>query len=614
MNNYIYIKIYIVIFLDILSSIISLNLASFLRNNSFAILPIETILAAIILPSLFYFFGIYKRPWRYFSLSDLWYILKITFLANAFIFISIFIFNRLENIPRLVILFNFFTLVSITCAIRIIYRSIFESFSISSEGITKKIPVVFLGIGDNSETFIRSTQRKNNIYKVIGLISKGPEFRKALIRGVPVLGNLSSLQKILENLIKKKILVQRLVISPDIVKDIEISEIIKITDKYGIKVGRAPDSNEIISGEKNDSFFREISLEDLLGRRQNKLDNKKTLRIISNKIVLITGAGGSIGGELAKNILKFNPKKLLLIDHSENFIYELKRKIKEKKSNIEILFFCNDIRNKIEIEKIFREHKPQIIYHAAALKHVTICEENISEAIRTNVLATFNLTELSETYNCKYFVIISTDKAVEPSSVMGATKKMAEIIIQSKDKYSKFSNNRFIAVRFGNVLGSKGSVVPLFKEQIKAGGPITVTDKKVTRFFMTIEEAVGLVISSSSEQFLSNNNARGKISVLNMGASIKIDTLAKQMIKLAGYTPGKEIKIKYIGMKKGEKLNESLYGPKEKKIDLVNKGYFLIENNIFDVNEIRNKVEKLEELCNYPNKDTRKKLLKSLKE
>lgn len=606
-------KIFIVITLDLLLSVFALNLSVYIRINYFDLFTIETVIAALIVPLTFYFFNIYKRPWRYFAISDLWFLVRTCLLANIFLFIIVFIFNRLDNIPRLVILLNFFTLTCSTCSARIIYRSIIEKLSNSLNNKVKKIPILFAGTGDDADSFIRDTERKNSVYKVVGLISENKKyFEKFFIRGVPVLGKLENLKKILDSTEIRRSAPQRLVISAYLIQSLNITEIIKIVERKGMKVGRASAPNEIVEGKNQTSIFKEISLEDLLGRRQNRLNTKKIQSLIANRVVLVTGAGGSIGSELALRISQFKPKSLLLIDSNENAVYELKQKINTKQNDYINKYLCSNIRNKDEIKKIFASFKPEIIFHAAALKHVTICEENISEAIRTNALATFFLTEMAEEYNCKCFVLISTDKAVEPSSVMGVTKRLAEIIVQSKDLHSK-SMSRFITVRFGNVLGSKGSVVPYFKRQIKKGGPLTVTDKNVSRFFMTIQEAVDLVMSATFEQLDKKNDVKGTISVLDMGNSVKIDMLAKQMIKMAGMTPGKEIKIKYTGLKKGEKMHEKLFSKDEKKLDRVHKGFFIVTNYIRNEKLIEKMVKTLELLCSYIKKDIRSDLFKIIK-
>jgi len=612
MMRLIKIRFLIVLLIDFFISILSINLSGFLRLGEFFINSYEVIIAAIVVPITFYLFKIYKTSWRYFSLLDMWSLIRVCLIANIFIFISIFIINRLEMIPRLVILLNFFSLSVLTCGARIIYRSMYEKLNLDiskkKEGI---IPVLLVGSEESADDFIRGTERKNSSYKAIGIISENKlNTKEYLIRGVPVLGVLEDANQIISKLHKKNHFPQRLVIVSSSIKSIEMSELMKISHKNGMKLGRAPAPSEVLDS-KPSSLIREVSLEDLLGRRQNRLNTNKTSQLISKKVVLITGAGGSIGSKLAKKVSKLGPSKLVMLDLSENAIYNLKNSFGESTNKKKYIFLCSNIRNRNEMEKLFIKYKPDVIFHAGALKHVTICEENISEAIRTNVIATAMLADLAEKFSSSCFVQISTDKAVEPSSVMGLTKKLAEIIIQSKDKLSK-SDTRFITVRFGNVLGSTGSVVPLFRRQLSEGGPLTVTDKNATRFFMTIEEAVDLVVYASAENIFKKNIPKGCINVLNMGASVKIDDLAKQIIRLSGLVPGKDIKIKYIGLNKGEKLYEKLYGDNEEKVIQDAEGYFLVKSKKRQAYSIEDILTNLEKLCNSQKVNLYYKLFKIL--
>ena len=612
MINLIKKRFLIVLLIDFFISGISINLSGFIRlGNFYATNSQETVIAALVVPITFFVFKIYKTSWRYFSLLDMWSLIRVCLVANIFIFISIFILNRLEMTPRLVIILNFFFLSALLCGARIIYRSLFEKFFLDANIRNKdNIPVLLVGSEENADVFIRGTERKNSPYRVSGIISQNNLIDKNyLIRGIPVLGNIDGIKSVINKLSKKNKLPQRLVVVSNNIKSKEMSELMKIAENNGMKLGRAPSPNEILDGNNN-SLIREVSLEDLLGRRQNRLNTNFISKLITDNVVLITGAGGSIGSRLSKKISTLRPKKIVLVDVSENSIYHLKAKFK-KENNKNIVYVCSNIRNKSEMEKLFSKHKPNIIFHAAALKHVTICEENITEAIRTNVLATSMLANLAEKHSSKCFVLISTDKAVEPSSVMGFTKKLAEIVIKSKDTIDSKST-RFVVVRFGNVLGSTGSVVPLFKKQLSDGGPLTVTDKKATRFFMTIEEAVDLVVHATAESNFKKETPEGCINVLNMGASVKIDDLARQIIRLSGMTPDKDIKINYIGLSKGEKLNEKLYGDDEERISKGTEGYFLVNSkNINNLN-----VEKLSErlimLCDKEHSNLHEKLFKIL--
>ena len=611
MKNLINFKILIAIFIDLFLAGLSINMSNYIRLNFLEDIKIETLCASLVLPAIFIFLGIYKRPWRYFSISDLWSLVKACLLANILLFLIIFIFNRLENIPRLVIILNLFTLIFFTGSIRIIYRSLSEKFAFLSSENKSRIPTLLIGAGDNADFFIRATERSDAIYNVIGIIHLENKTKEFLIRGVPVLGGVKNLNNVLDKLQLNNKAPQKIIITSTNLHATDISNIMKIVDAKGMTIGRSQSPNQLIEGNIN-SQVKDISIEDLLGRRQNKLENSKMKLFLKNQIVLITGAGGSIGSELARTIVSFRLKKLILLDISENSIFNMVQEFKKQlqKKNIRLVY-CN-VTNSQELENVFIKHKPNIVYHAAALKHVFICEENPSEAIRTNIFGTYLLASLAEKYKIKCFVLISTDKAVNPSSVMGATKKFAESIIQSKDRFSKYTT-RFITVRFGNVLGSQGSVVPLFKKQISEGGPITVTDKEVTRFFMTIKEAVALVLNATLEQYKAKIELRGCVSVLNMGASIKIDILAKQMIKLAGFTPNKQIKIEYTGLKKGEKLHEALYGTVEEKLDIGDKGFFLVKSKLYDEKNLIKKLDSLKKSYNYSNTKLKKHLFKLIK-
>jgi len=613
MTKYVNKRFLIVLLIDFIVGAVSINFSGFIRLGDFyTVNSYETLIAAILVPATFLFFKIYKTSWRYFSLLDMWALVRTCLIANIFIFISIFILNRLGMTPRLVIVLNFFTLVVLSCAVRIIYRSVFEKFFLDIKANNaNNIPVLLVGSEENSDAFIRGTERKNSPYKVMGIISmQHSNDKNYLIRGIPVLGNTDEINDVINKLFKKNKLPQRLVIVSDSIKGKEMSELMNISEKHGMKLGRAPSPSEILDGNSN-SLVREVSLEDLLGRRQNRLDTNLISKFIEKNVVLITGAGGSIGSSLSKKISSLKPSKLVMVDVSENSIYNLKASFKIIKNKENLIFLCSNIRNYAEMQKIFLKYKPDIIFHAGALKHVTICEENVSEAVRTNVIATSMLANLAEKHSCKCFVLISTDKAVEPSSVMGYTKKLAELVIKSKDRLI-LNGPRYVVVRFGNVLGSTGSVVPLFKKQLNEGGPLTVTDKKATRFFMTIDEAVDLVVHSSAESIFDKKKPTGCINVLNMGASVKIDDLARQIIRLSGFVPDKDIKVSYIGLKKGEKLYEKLYADNEKKINEGRDGYFLVNSirpeNI-DVNKL---LRKLDSLCEKEVVDIRNKLFKIL--
>ena len=326
-------------------------------------------------------------------------------------------------------------------------------------------------------------------------------------------------------------------------------EILEICSKTNAKVKVLPSLIELITEENLYQSLRDVSIEDLLGREPIELDNHNIKNLINDKIVLVTGAGGSIGSELTRQIMLYNPKQLILLDNYENSLYDIELELKTLHPNNDIRAVVANIREQKRLDAIFDKYMPEIVFHAAAHKHVPLMENNPTEAIKNNVFGTYNLVNCSDKYKVKRFILISTDKAVNPTNIMGATKRLCEMIIQAKNRES---DTEFVAVRFGNVLGSNGSVVPLFKKQLAHGGPLTVTHKEITRFFMTIPEAVALVLQAITYA------QGGEIFVLDMGEPVKIYDLAKSLIELSGYRLGEDMEIEITGMRPGEKLYEEL--------------------------------------------------------
>jgi len=362
-------------------------------------------------------------------------------------------------------------------------------------------------------------------------------------------------------LLKLKHITKIIITEPDASR-ITIEFLLKFSDKYGISLSRLPRISELNSTlSNNQNKIRPIDIEDLLGRAETRFDKTNLEKLINNKIILITGAGGTIGSELSEQISEMSPKKIILTDYSEYALWNINDKISSKIKVSDVIPLLLDTRDINSVDQIFKEHKPEIILHAAALKHVPICENHPLEAIKTNIIGTKIIANKAQEYGANIMVLISTDKAVYPSNFMGASKRAAEILIQGLDKMK--SNTKFVTVRFGNVLGSTGSVIPLFQNQILRKGPITITHKDATRFFMSVREAVELVLISLT---LDTTEDKGGINVLEMGEAMKIDNLARQLIRLSGLTPEKDIKIEYTGLRVGEKIHESLFHKDEEKI------------------------------------------------
>ena len=388
-------------------------------------------------------------------------------------------------------------------------------------------------------------------------------------------------------------------------------EILDICQKTDAKVKVLPGLVELISEKDLFHSLRDVEIEDLLGRDPIELDNHNIKNLIQGKVVLVTGGGGSIGSELCRQIILHNPKQLLMVDNYENSLYNIELELKNAHPNNEIIAIVANIREEERLDAIFKEYSPEIVFHAAAHKHVPLMENNPTEAIKNNVFGTYNLVEVSDKYNVSRFILISTDKAVNPTNIMGASKRLCEMIIQAKDSESE---TEYVAVRFGNVLGSNGSVVPLFKKQIAQGGPVTVTHKDITRFFMTIPEAVALVLQAITYA------KGGEIFVLDMGEPVKIYDLAKSLIELSGYTVGEDIEIEITGMRPGEKLYEELMMNEENLLETEHKKIFITESMDFEMDEIEEKLDMFREILKDENtsketiKDTMKQCVPTYKE
>ena len=405
--------------------------------------------------------------------------------------------------------------------------------------------VLIVGAGEAGNMIVRELFKRPKLKKMpVGVVDDDKNKQGKCVYDVPVLGTIDDVEHIVKNHCIDEIIICIANINPK-----RKREIINICKKTDAKIKTIPGIYEIIDEKVNITKFRDVQIEDLLGREPIKMNLDDMNGIIKNKIIMVTGGGGSIGSELCRQIVKYEPKQLVLIDIYENNAYDIQQEIKRHFPEIDLKVLIASVRDEHKMEKIFEQYKPEIVFHAAAHKHVPLMEDSPCEAIKNNVFGTQNVVNLSDKYNVKKFVLISTDKAVNPTNIMGATKRCCEMIVQTKNKTSK---TEFVAVRFGNVLGSNGSVVPLFKKQIEEGGPVTVTHEEVTRFFMTIPEAVSLVLQASAMA------KGGEIFVLDMGEPVKIIDLARNLIKLSGFEPNVDIKIEVTGLRPGEKLYEEV--------------------------------------------------------
>lgn len=446
------------------------------------------------------------------------------------------IFPKLNIMVNIVLIILFF---SVRMGIKTFQRLV---ISYSRE---KGKNILIIGAGSLANLLLKDIEENPVFsYNVVGMIDDDPAKKGLIIRGAKVLGTRNDIDKICANKAVDEILFAIYSIEPS-----EKKAILDICSQTGTKLKILPGFEAFLSGTSSISGIRDVKIEDLLGRDCIKLDNKLIGEDIMGKCVLVTGGGGSIGSELCRQIVKYKPERLIILDIYENTTYELQNELEEKYPEQKLEVLIASVRDKARLNKIFGEYHPDIVFHAAAHKHVPLMEDSPGEAIKNNVFGTYNTAVCANEYGAKRFVLISTDKAVNPTNIMGATKRMCEMIVQTLQKSCK---TEYVAVRFGNVLGSNGSVVPRFRKQIEAGGPVTVTHPEITRYFMTIPEAAQLVLQAASYA------KGGEIFVLDMGEPVKIYDLAKKMISLAGLRPNVDIKIEFTGLRPGEKLYEEL--------------------------------------------------------
>ena len=516
---------------------------------------------------LLHYFGLYHGIWRYASMHEIISIFKSITISTLIIILSFFLIFRLENIPRSFPVLLFIVSLFGVTGPRIFYRFLKDKVT---KDVIKRIPVFIVGDSNSSESFIRLTKnQKSSPYHVIGIISDKSSSTGRRIHNVPILSSISDIDLFDKDLRKNnKLSPQKIIITDHSINSESIEKLYVFSQKNGLALGILPKLSNINSKDK--FVTNPIAIEDVLGRKQ-KVHNPELLKDILNKVVIVTGAGGSIGSEICRQVSLLKPKKIILIEENEFALYKALQNLKGN-----ILPILADIRDFEKINTIIKDYKPDIVFHAAALKHITFVEEDPMEALKTNFLATYKLCKICKSHNIPKFIFISTDKAVNPSNIMGASKRLCEKYIQNYSLSSK--TTKFLIVRFGNVLGSTGSVVPLFQEQIKQGGPITITDPKVTRYFMTIREAVELVLISSQLQTKKN----GEIFILEMGKPILIKDLAKRMINLLGQKEN-EIKIVYTGLRRGEKLSEELFFNEEKITKTIVEGIMSTTDKIYNV-------------------------------
>jgi len=544
-------------------------------------------LAVIFTIPIFYFQGLYSFSWSYVSTSEAVSLFKATTISFVFLSITIFIskyFPSFKNFPRSILLISYLLVFVFCGGIRIAKRAFMQITGVSR--MAKKEKTLIIGAGDAGEQILRSIiSSKNSPYYPIGFVDDNSMKQGVSIHGYKVLGKVSDIPKIVESH-----LVKELIVALPSVGSVTIKKAVELGRKAGLKkIKIAPPLSEVIDGRVSFKNLKDVDVEDLLGREEINLDTKQIENFIKNKVILITGAAGSIGSELSRQTAKFFPSSILLLDQDETGIFNISKELENNFPNLKIQPIIADIRDKEKIKEIFMKFQPKIVFHAAAYKHVPLMEENPDEAVKNNIFGTENLANISSVQGAEKFILISTDKAVNPTSVMGFTKRISEMICHT---YNQKNHTKFISVRFGNVLNSRGSVIPIFREQIKRGGPVQITHRDMKRYFMLTSEACLLVMQAGAM------SRGGEVFVLDMGKPIKIWDLAKEMIKLSGFEPDKDIAIVFTGTRPGEKLFEEILTAEEGTVATQNQKIFIAKLSDINTESLEKQLKDIKSLIN----------------
>ncbi len=528
---------------------VSLLAAYMIRGNLESLPPIfqgaysQTLIAALPVQALFFWiFGLYRGIWRFASLPDLARIFKAVFCGTALLLIIFFQYNRLEEFPRTVMFLYPLLLICGLAGPRFCYRLFKDRHWFLAPHDGQR--TIIVGAGRGGELLVRDLLRRPEFSPVAILDDDSSKFGMEL-HGIRVCGPLAALGESLESMQIKLVLLA----IPSADKKV-VRKVVKLCANAGVACRTLPAIDEMQGHDFAVNQLRELTLEDLLGREPVQLDEMAIAGYLKSKSVLVTGGGGSIGSELCRQLAAQNPKRLIIYEHGEFNLYSIDHELRKDFPELEIIAVLGDVKNEDRVDWVFRKFQPDVVFHAAAYKHVPMLEVNPAEGVNNNVAGTRNIADFAAQYGVDRFVLVSTDKAVNPTNVMGTTKRIAELYCQNLSQHSK---TKFITTRFGNVLGSAGSVVPLFEKQICAGGPVTVTHRDITRYFMTIPEAVSLILQAGSM------GKGGEIFVLDMGEPMLIRDLAEQMIRLSGLEPGNDIEIVYTGLRPGEKLYEEVF-------------------------------------------------------
>ncbi len=569
---------YLMVITDVLLFTVALYLSYFFRFDfNFANINFEQIgnLLFWILPLkvvIFFSIGLYRGMWRYTSVRDFWLLAQACLLSTIIVMMTILMINRFAGYPRSVFIADGIITFVLAGGARMAIRSFFAVLSnqvtdMNPSLMTKLTRVLIIGAGDAGEKILRETIDNYKLnYEVVGFIDDDPQKQGRTIHGVRVLGTVERLPKIL----KRETVHQILIAVPSANGD-QIRRIVDACQKCNVSYKILPGIGDLIDGRVSVKLLRDISYEDLLGRSPVQLNVRDIRNYLDDKTILITGCGGSIGSELCRQVVKYQPHRLILLDSSESNLFNIQMEI----LNEHFFRYCEAILGHVQDETlmndIFEKHKPEVVFHAAAYKHVPMMEKNPWQAVVNNIMGSRVVMEMAIKHHVERFVLVSTDKAVRPTNVMGASKRVTELIMQCQQG----NGTRFMAVRFGNVIGSSGSVIPLFRRQIEQGGPVTVTHPEINRFFMTIPEASQMILQAGTM------GEGGEIFILRMGTPIRIADMARDLIRLSGKEPDVDIKIVFTGLREGEKLYEELITVGEDILPTSHKKVMVLQSNGF---------------------------------
>lgn len=577
----------------VLFDIIAIQLAAFLailtrfefRIHTIEPLFIDTLVHYAVLNTfcsicIFAAYRMYSTLWSFASIMDFFNVVKAVLISSVFQFIGIHMLAW--PIPRSFIVLYIGWLGIAAVFPRMMIRILRGGRRIPLQTIGKQaIPVMLIGAGEAGSIILQEFKNSKFVEKeIVCVIDDDPKKWGTFIHGVPVVGGR---RKITQSVVRFGI--QEIVLAIPTLKPHERKNIINICQQTGCKMSTLPGIYQLINCDVKVSMLRDVQIEDLLGREAVRTDLESIMSYVKDQKVMVTGGGGSIGSELCRQIADDQPKQLIIIDNYENAAYELQMELGRKHPELDVIVLIVSVQNRRKIREIFEQYKPDLVFHAAAHKHVPLMEYSPCEAIKNNVFGTMNVASEANRSGVKRMVLISTDKAVRPTNIMGASKRICEMVIQT---YNQRSKTEYVAVRFGNVLGSNGSVVPLFKQQIREGGPVTVTYPDIIRYFMTIPEAVSLVLQAGAYA------QGGEIFILDMGEPVKILDLAENMIRLSGLVPGEDIEIKFTGLRPGEKLYEELLIDDDNKKETANKRIFIGQPIKIDEAEFDEKMKELE--------------------